>query len=314
MSQPHDGIVRAGGEVRGTQSFVQVMAAMWRRPSLTALEALWRWFFGVGALWLLAKYGLRVWLAATHGTGDAASVNLDHFTIMDPIPASERLAGALAHLLPPALQVARWLVPLLMAVWVGVSAIGRTMVLRRMDPALPPRRATLMVLGAVRVVFLAATFALWLWMLTWCGGVAVTSPAARGEEPNLVLYFALIISGTLLLFVGWAATSWVLSVAPLLAALRGLSAWEGLRAATRLGALRGKLIEINLVMGIVKIALVVLAMVFSATPLPFQAFTTQGFLWIWWAVVTLLYLIASDFFHVVRLAACLALCRAYDAR
>ncbi|MDQ2925387.1 MAG: hypothetical protein M3R43_07530 [Acidobacteriota bacterium] len=314
MPQLSDEIVRANGDVRGTQSFVHVMAAMWRRPSLTALEVLWRWLFGVGAMWLLATQGWRVWLAATQGTANASVVNLDHFTIMDPIAASERLAAAFVQLLPPVLDVARWLVPLLLAAWVVVSAIGRTVVLRRMEPSLPARRTTLMALGAVRVVFLAATFGLWLWMLRWCGGVAVTGPAARGEEPKLVAYFALVIVGTLLIFVVWAMVSWVLSIAPLLVVLHGLDAWESLRAATKLGLLRGKLIEINLVMGIVKIALVVLAMVFSATPLPFQAFTTQGFLWVWWTVVTVLYLVASDFFHVVRMAVCLALCRAYGAR
>jgi hypothetical protein len=290
------------------------MASVWRRPSLVALEVLWRWAFGVVALWLLGTYGWRIWLAATDGTGDPARVQLGHFNLTDPMVASERVAYAMTQILPPALHVVCWLAPLLLAAWVVVSAFGRTAVLRRMDPSLPARRATLMVLGAVRIVFLAAAFVLWFWLLSWAGNVTITGPASRNVEPDLVLYFALIISATLLLFVVWAATSWVLSVAPMLAILRGLGAWESLRAATKLGPLRAKLIEINLVMGIVKIALVVLAMVFSATPLPFQTYTTQGFLWSWWAGLALLYLLASDYFHVVRISVCLALCRLYDAR
>ena len=71
----------------------------------------------------------------------------------------------------------------------------------------------------------------------------------------------------------------------------------------RLGPLRGKLMEINLVMGIVKIALIVLAMVFSATPLPFAEVVSGAGLYAWWAVVTVLYLVASDFFQVARVAA-----------
>ena len=67
--------------------------------------------------------------------------------------------------------------------------------------------------------------------------------------------------------------------------------------------------EINLVMGIVKIALIVLAMVFSATPLPFQTVTTPEFLAWWWAGVAMLYLVGSDFFHVARLVAYLGLLR-----
>ena len=290
------------------------MAAVWRRPSLVALEVLWRWAFGVVALWLLGTYGRKVWLTATDGTGDPARVQLGHFNLTDPIAASERVAYAMSQIIPPALHVARWLAPALLAGWVVVSSIGRTALLRRMDPSLPARRGTLMVLGAVRVAFLAATFGLWLWQLGWVGNVTITGPASRNAEPELVLYFALIITMTLLLFVAWATYSWVLSAAPLLAILRGLGAWQSLRAATKLGPLRAKLIEINLVMGIVKIALVVLAMVFSATPLPFQTYTTQGFLWSWWAALAVLYLLASDFFHVVRVNVCLALFRLYDAR
>ena len=44
-------------------------------------------------------------------------------------------------------------------------------------------------------------------------------------------------------------------------------------------------------------------MVFSAIPLPFEADMTGTALYLWWASVTLLYLVASDFFQVARLAA-----------
>ena len=46
------------------------------------------------------------------------------------------------------------------------------------------------------------------------------------------------------------------------------AAW---RSSLRLGALTAKLVEVNLVLGIVRLALIVLAMVFSAIPLPFEA-------------------------------------------
>jgi hypothetical protein len=117
---------------------------------------------------------------------------------------------------------------------------------------------------------------------------------------------------TLGLFTLWAVVSWVLSVAPLLAMLRGLGVRASLAAAFRLGPLKGKLVEINLVMGIVKIALIVLAMVFSATPLPFESVTTPEFLTWWWIGVGVLYFIASDFFHVARLVGYLHLWRAFE--
>jgi hypothetical protein len=112
------------------------------------------------------------------------------------------------------------------------------------------------------------------------------------------------------LYVVWGIFSWFLQLAPLLAMRDALGAFVALRAA--LGSpkeLRGKLIEINLVMNIVRIALIVLAMVMSASPLAFQTVATQQFFIIWWCVAILLYLAASDYFHVVRSAAYLSLHR-----
>jgi hypothetical protein len=104
----------------------------------------------------------------------------------------------------------------------------------------------------------------------------------------------------------------VLSVAPLLAMRDNLGAAASLAAAFRLGPLRSRLVEINLVMGIVKIALIVLAMVASACPLPFESVATPQFMLCWYAAVTVLYLVASDLFHVVRLVAYLELWNSCD--
>jgi hypothetical protein len=112
-----------------------------------------------------------------------------------------------------------------------------------------------------------------------------------------------VIVFSLGVFTVWALLSWVFSIAPLLALVEGLGVGGSLVRSLRLGPLRGKLVEINLVMGIAKIALVVLAMVFSATPLPFADAVSGGTLYAWWAVVTVLYLVASDFFQVARVVA-----------
>jgi hypothetical protein len=195
---------------------------------------------------------------------------------------------------------------------VVVSAVGRTVVLRRVDGRLHRQVGTLIVLQAVRVVALLGSFAVWFWCMERVAEWTVTGPVAAGDEPDLVGYFALVIVVTLGLFTLWAVVSWAVSVAPLLAMLKGLGVAGSLAAAFRLGALKSKLVEINLVMGIVKIALIVLAMVFSATPLPFESVTTPQFLAWWWIGVTVLYLLGSDFFHVARQVAYLQLWRAYE--
>jgi hypothetical protein len=169
-----------------------------------------------------------------------------------------------------------------------------------------------MLLQAIRLAALALTFALWFACLRFSANLTVNDPIAVGEEPNLVLYSALAIIATLGLFTLWAVVSWRLSVAPLLAMRQDLSAPASLAAAFRLGPLRSKLVEINLVQGIIKIALIILAIVLSACPLPFETITTPEFMAWWYAGVTILYLIASDFFHVVHLASYLELWKAYD--
>jgi hypothetical protein len=55
-------------------------------------------------------------------------------------------------------------------------------------------------------------------------------------------------------------------------------------------------------------------MVWSAMPLPFQAQMQGNSLYAWWAVGTILYCIASDFFHVARLAAFIELWRVFQPR
>jgi hypothetical protein len=238
---------------------------------------------------------------------------LKNMTVLDPMAAAAAMAKAMTALLPEVLRVALWLGPVLVVVWVVVSSVGRTVVLRRVDGALYARLGTLIVLQALRVVALLGSFAFWFWCMERVADMTVTGPLAAGGEPNLVGYFSLVIVATLGLFTAWAVVSWALSVAPLLAMLNDVGAGKSLRAAFRLGPLKSKLVEVNLVLGIVKIALIVLAVVFSATPLPFESVTTPEFLRGWWIGVTLLYLVESDFFHVARLMAYLELWRVYEA-
>jgi hypothetical protein len=196
-----------------------------------------------------------------------------------------------------------------MLTWVAAHTIGRTIVLHRIDAELIPRPATFLLLTLLRLVALALAFAVWWRSLLWSSTITIANPIAQGREPNLVGYCALLIIFSMGVFVLWGVVSWIFSIAPLLAVVRQLTAAQAIRESFRLGALRQKLVEINLVMGIVKITLIVLAMVFSATPLPFQSVATDSFLHTWWAGVTVAYLIASDFFHVARAVAYLQLYR-----
>ena len=98
----------------------------------------------------------------------------------------------------------------------------------------------------------------------------------------------------------------------MLVLLEERSPLSALGEALRLGrSFSSKLVEINLVMGIVKLALLVLAMVFSSVLVPFSDQVGSGALHLEWVFVSLFYFIASDYFHVVRLKGFVEFWRAF---
>jgi len=191
-----------------------------------------------------------------------------------------------------------WLLPVSALGWVVLSGVGRSLVLKRMEPRLRVRLAEMVALQAAWLVLLVGMSWGWFRAMQW---VAETHIGAVGE-PDLIGYSGWTIFLTLAFFTLWALISWVLSIAPLLMLLEECSALSSLGRAFRLGrAFTAKLVEINLVMGIVNLALVVLAMVLSAAPLPFSDQLGPGAMHGIYAVATLFYLVASDYFQVVRL-------------
>jgi hypothetical protein len=143
-------------------------------------------------------------------------------------------------------------------------------------------------------------FAFWGWLrsMQWVAATHITSAA----EPDLVGYSMWAIFLSLAFFTAWALTSWAFSIAPLVMLLEHCSAAQALARSLRLGkAMTAKLVEITLVMGIVNLALIVLAMVLSAAPLPFSDQLGAGTLhWIT-TVAVVFYFVAGDYFQVVRL-------------
>ncbi|HXB62455.1 MAG TPA: hypothetical protein VNU94_06355 [Acidobacteriaceae bacterium] len=285
------------GDVRATQGFVHTLSRCRRRPSLTLLEIAWRWAFGIPTLAILYFEGTRI-LAETSFAG----TGIDTITFTDPMGAAVALSSAIGRMWQPVVSIALWLVPLLALVWVVVSSVGRTLVLRRMV-TLPAhaRIGTVILLQLVRLLALGGSLAVWFGALRLASREAIWAPLLAGGEPNLVGYFAMVIVASLGLFTLWGVVSWIFAAAPLLAQLEGLGFSASLRTAITRRELRGPMVEINLVMGIVKIALIVLAMVFSATPLPFESVATPEFMHWWYLGVTIWYCVASDFFHVARL-------------
>jgi hypothetical protein len=269
---------------------VQICAACWKQPRLLGWELLWRWSFGIPAAAILYVEAARI-------VGEVAALNLSGLSLSDPEQAATQLLAAAAALEPQITRTALWLGPLLIVGWALASGLGRSAVLRRLEPGSRPAPVTLIWLQFLRILALVAACLGWYSAIHWAANATLT-----GSSPNIVGYSAWVICLTLGAFVLWALLSWTFSIAPLLAVLEGLGVFRSLGRSLRLGSLSGKLVEVNLVMGIVRLALIVLAMVFSAVPLPLLPDMTGTPLYLWWALITVLYLVAGDFFQVARLA------------
>ena len=280
--------------VRGTQSLVGQMGWVFTRPSLTLLEVAWRWLIGIPVL-------AACWIAVQRLL---AELPLDATGVTDidygnPWVGAVRASHAWAQYRPHLAALLTTIgVPAALA-WVAISAIGRNLVIKRMERGVRFRPLTMMALEAVWLAALAATLWGWSASLGWVAATHITP----NTEPDLVGYAMWLIFLSLAFFTLWALVSWALTMAPLLALLEDRrSALSALGATLRLGkTFTGKLVEINLVMGIVKLALIVLAMVFSSVLLPFSDEVGMSALHLEWIVVLVFYCVAGDYFQVVRL-------------
>lgn len=279
--------------LRGTQSAVGQMGWVFARPSLTAIEVAWRWIFGVPLLvvcWLQAQ---KILVALP-----PESTGLTRLNPQDPWESAVRLADAWNLYEPHVMVVLRWLVPAAALAWVVISGLGRNLVLKRLEPRLAVRPAAMIALQAAWLVVLAITCWAWFRAIGWVAATHIGS----GAEPDLVGYTMWAVFLSLGFFVLWALVSWAVSIAPLLVLLEDLSPAKALVESMRLGkAFTSKLVEINLVMGIVKLALLVVAMVLSSVLIPFSDEVGKGALHLEWIVVSAFYFVASDYFQVVRL-------------
>ena len=294
--------------VRGTQLLVEHLGVVLGRPALVAIEIGWRWLFGIPFLFLCSHQIHEILTA--YPLEDSGFNSID---TQNPWSAATQLAGVFSYYAPHVFAALRMLLPAAFA-WILISGIGRGLLLTllpsKSDSRLPFRPLTVMILQAVWLVMFAVTFWCWFRSMQW---IVATHIAIAGE-PDLIGFAVWAIFLTLGFFTAWALLSWTASVAPLLALLEKGSALSALGESLRLGkAFTSKLAEINLVLGIVKLALLVVAMVFSAAPLPFSdELGPQGMHFVV-AVSGLFFLVADDTFQVVRLKAFLEFWRVFRA-
>jgi hypothetical protein len=283
--------------LRGTQSLVGQMGWVFNRPLLIATEVAWRWVFGIPFLCLCWVQAQRVLAALTPSAAGATSINGQN-----PWVAAVQIEHTWSLYQPHVASIFGWLGPLAALAWIIASGIGRNLVLIRLESysarRLRFRPFSMMLLQAGWLALFILIWRGWYRSMAWVAATHITTAA----EPDLVGYAFWVIFLSLGFFTLWALVSWALSIAPVLMLLEDCSAFAAMGRSLRLGKpLTGKLVEINLVMGIVNLALIVLAMVISAAPLPFSDELGSDTLHAIGAFAVVFYLVASDYFQLVRL-------------
>ncbi len=288
--------VHSNAPVRGTQLLVEHMSDVFRRPSLVAIEIGWRWLFGIPFL-LICRDQVQLVLAAY----PLESSGANSIDTQNPWVAAVQLSNVATFYEPHVLAVLRWLLPAAAVAWIVVSGLGRNLLFMRMESGVRFRPIAMILLQAAWLGLLGLAFWSWISSMRW---VAATHIAVAGE-PDLIGFFMWAIFLSLGFFTAFALTSWAPTIASILVLLeRRGSALAGLGHAMRLGRpFTSKLAEINLVLGIVKLTLFVVAMVFSAAPLPFSDELGAGAMHFVVVASAVFFLVADDFFQVVRLKA-----------
>jgi hypothetical protein len=269
------------------------MSWVWGRPWLVAIEIAWRWVVGVPLLvagFVVARHILK--LETLEASGLA---NLD---TTSPWIMSQQLMRAWALYRPSVVGTILAITPAAGVAWIIVSSIGRAALFSRIEPKMKFHPFKLLPLQAAQCLLAVVVFLGW----ACCLGSLAAHTITPDAEPDLVGFAVGAIFYSLGFFTLWALVSWPVILAPVLALYERRSPWSALRASLLPGrALASKLIEINLVMGIVTLALIVLAMVLSAAPLPFSDELGPQAMHGIYVAAFLFFLIASDYFQVVRL-------------
>ena len=168
------------------------MTEVWGRPSLAA-----GWRFGGDGWWgivvlvlcrlAFSSYGVEFGVDTTALRSASRCFSLSRRSLPSSSVWLERSGSTTSA------DASAWLIPVAIVLWLVVAAVGRTIVLRRLDGALQPRRLAMLVLGALRAGLLAVVWGLWVSGVRLAVRISITGPASRQDEPSIVLFCAMLI-------------------------------------------------------------------------------------------------------------------------
>jgi len=156
-----------------TQSLVGQMGWVFERPLLTAIEVLWRWTFGIPFVIVTLLEAIKILVALPPASSGLSS--LDPRT-PGSRPCNSATPGALSASHPRNSALASAVAAF---AWVVVSALGRSLLLKQMKPALRFRPLAMIVLQAAWLALFLFTCYCWLRSMQWVAAATITPPPSQ---------------------------------------------------------------------------------------------------------------------------------------
>ena len=285
---------------RPPNPIAQGIKAVWRDPALFLVEILWRWSFVIVACLLIVSAG-AILLGPLHigNAWDSASQS------RDPQKMGQ-LALMVLLILGVKAIVAAIAAPLAIALlWSIFSALGRFITVRRLRTGLSSLR-----FRSILALQLSRGFISWFSLILLAAAIfGETLIATRGPQPDLLLFYLMMMPSVVLIAAFWLVCNWYLSLAAIFGreehTFRG--AIRQARQTVRLQ--RPDFAGTGFVFLLIRTALLLAAVAICGLTSGMAGTSPQNY-FVLLMVVLLAYLAAAYFFYMSRMAAYLALAAA----
>lgn len=280
----------------------QGLRAVMRDPAIFLVEILWRWSFAILACLLVAGVGLML-LGPLHigHQWDTAVRSRDPQRMAQLIVAIVLLLGI------KVIMIAAIGVPLAIAlIWGFFSALGRFVTVKRLRAGLTSLR-----FRSIFALQLLRGFVGWFsFVLLLAATIGEMLIATHGPQPDLLLYYLMMLPSVILISAFWLTVNWYLSLAAIFGR-DGQSYRDALRQARQaVRQQRSDFAGTGFVFLLFRVVVLLIATAICGLTSGMAGTSPQSYFTLL-MIVSLAYLAVADFLYMARMAAYLALAAAH---
>jgi hypothetical protein len=280
----------------------QGLRAVMRDPAIFLVEILWRWSFAILACLLVAGVGAML-LGPLH-VGHAWDTA---WRSRDPQRMGQVVVAVVLLLGVKVILFAAIGVPLAIAlIWGILSALGRFVTVKRLRAGLTSLRfRTILALQLLRASI--GWFCLVLLFAAMFGEALI---ATRGPQPDLLLYYLMVLPSVILISAFWLTVNWYLSLAAIFGR-EGQSFRGALRQARQtVRQQRSDFAGTGFVFLLFRVVVLLIATAVCGLTSGMVGSSPQGYFTLL-IIVSVAYFAIADFLYMARMAAYLALAAAH---